>query len=63
MKKVFALLLICVMVISFVPAFANMPYFKLEDDIIYIDLDSDGQLEGVEIYCETDPEGIGTLGL
>ncbi|MCR4576543.1 MAG: SH3 domain-containing protein [Clostridiales bacterium] len=63
MKKVLALLLACVMLICLAPAFADMPYFKLEDDIIYIDLDSDGELEGVELYCETDPEGVGTLGL
>lgn len=63
MKRFAATLLALVLVMSFALAHADIPFYKVEDGVIYIDLDKDGQLEGVELYCETDPEGLGTLGL
>ena len=63
MKRFAATLLALVLAMSFTLAHADIPFYKVEDGVIYIDLDKDGQLEGVELYCETDPEGLGTLGL
>ncbi|MCR4621388.1 MAG: SH3 domain-containing protein [Clostridiales bacterium] len=63
MKKIAAFVLAALLVMGLALAYADMPYYQLDDNIIYIDLDQDGQLEGVELYCETDPEGIGKLGL